>query len=207
MDIICSDLEGVFTPEIWINVAKKTGIEELKLTTRDEPDYDKLMKGRLKILDENNLKIKDITDVIEKLDPLEGAIDFVDWMRSKTQLIIVSDTFEQFAGPLMKKLGMPTLFCHTLTIESDGSISDYNLRQDAAKKQTVLALKSLKYYVIAFGDSYNDIAMLKEADQSFLFKPPENVINEFPEFPVTDNYSDLKDLIRKAFNRVPIEKN
>ncbi len=199
MHIICSDLEGVFTPEIWINVAKKTGIEELKLTTRDEPDYDVLMKRRLKILDENKLKIKDITDVIANLEPLEGAVEFVDWMRSESQLIIVSDTFEQFAGPLMKKLGMPTLFCHTLTIESDGSISDYNLRQDAAKKRTVLALKSLNYYVIAFGDSYNDIAMLKEANRSFLFRPPANVINEFPEFPVTDNYNDLKELIRQAF--------
>ncbi|MBU0994075.1 MAG: bifunctional phosphoserine phosphatase/homoserine phosphotransferase ThrH [Proteobacteria bacterium] len=197
MDIICSDLEGVFVPEIWINVAKKTGIEELKLTTRDISDYDVLMKKRLKILDENNLKIKDITDVIATMDPFDGAAEFVDWLRSHAQLIVVSDTFIQFAKPLMKKLGMPTLFCHSLTIEPDGRISNYNLRQSRAKRQTVLALKTLYYKVIAFGDSYNDTDMLKEADKGFLFKPPANVIKEFPEFPVTTTYEELKNLIEK----------
>ena len=198
MDIICSDLEGVFVPEIWINVARKTGIEELKLTTRDISDYDVLMKKRLKILDEHNLKIGDITDVIATMDPMEGAKEFIDWLRDQAQLIIVSDTFTQFAKPLMEKLGMPTLFCHSLTIEPDGRVSDYNLRQPRAKRQTVLALKSLYYKVIAFGDSYNDTEMLTEADQGFLFRPPQNVIDEFPEFPVTQTYEELKVLIRQA---------
>jgi phosphoserine/homoserine phosphotransferase len=197
MDIICSDLEGVFVPEIWINVAKKTGIEELKLTTRDISDYDVLMKRRLSILDQHHLKIQDITDVIATMDPFDGAVEFVDWMRSRSQLIVLSDTFIQFAKPLMKKLGFPTLLCHTLTIDPDGRISNYNLRQSRAKRQTVLALKTLYYKVIAFGDSYNDTDMLKEADKGFLFRPPQNVIDEFPEFPVTRTYEELKGLIEK----------
>ncbi len=183
MDIICSDLEGVFVPEIWINVAKKTGIEELKLTTRDISDYNVLMKKRLSILDDNGLKIQDITDVIATMEPLDGAVDFIDWLRSVSQLIVVSDTFTQFAKPLMEKLGMPTLFCHSLTIEPDGRISDYNLRQDEGKRKTVLALKTLEYKVIAFGDSYNDTGMLQEADKGILYCPPENVIKDFPQFP------------------------
>lgn len=197
MEIICSDLEGVFIPEIWINVAQKTGIEELKLTTRDISDYDVLMKRRLSILEKHHLKIKDITDVIATMEPFEGAVEFVDWMRSKAQLIILSDTFSQFANPLMKKLGYPTLFCHSLTIEPDGRISSYNLRQSRAKRQTVLALKTLYYKVIAFGDSYNDTDMLKEADKGYFFRPPQNVIDEFPEFPVTRTYEELKALIAK----------
>lgn len=197
MDIICSDLEGVFVPEIWINVAKKTGIEELKLTTRDISDYDVLMKRRLSILDQHHLKIQDITDVIATMAPFDGAVEFVDWMRSRSQLIVLSDTFIQFAKPLMKKLGFPTLLCHTLTIDPDGRISNYNLRQSRAKRQTVLALKTLYYKVIAFGDSYNDTDMLKEADKGFLFRPPQNVIDEFPEFPVTRTYEELKGLIEK----------
>ncbi len=197
MNIVCSDLEGVFVPEIWINVAKKTGIEELKLTTRDISDYNVLMKRRLKILEENKLTIHDITSVIATMDPLAGAVDFLDWLRSQTQVIIVSDTFEQFAGPLMKKLKMPTLFCHTLSINGNGMVTGYNLRQPEAKKQTVLAMKSLKYRVIAFGDSYNDIGMLKEADAAMLFRPPENVIREFPEFPVTTDYPSLQKLLAK----------
>lgn len=198
MDIICSDLEGVFVPEIWINVARKTGIEELKLTTRDIPDYNVLMKKRLAILDANNLKLKDITDVIETIDPLPGAREFMDWLRSVSQLIVVSDTFVQFAGPLMRKLGMPTIFCHELEIGSDGSVSGYALRQADAKRKTVLGLKSMNYRVIAFGDSYNDVTMLKEADTGFLYCPPQNVIDEFPQFPVTRNYDELKNLIEKA---------
>ncbi len=197
MNIICSDLEGVFVPEIWINVAEKTGIKGLRLTTRDISDYDVLMKKRLSILDEHGLKIKDITDVIATMDPIEGAVDFLDWLRSKAQLIVVSDTFVQFAGPLMKKLGRPTLFCHSLSIDPGGRITGYNLRQQDAKKKTTAALKSLNYRVIAFGDSYNDTAMLKEADTGILFRPPENVITEFPEFPVTTTYEDLKEILEK----------
>ncbi len=200
MDIICSDLEGVFVPEIWINVAKKTGIEELKLTTRDISDYDVLMKKRLSILDQHGLKLKDITDVIATVDPLPGAFEFVSWMRAVSQLIIVSDTFLQFAGPLMEKLNMPTLFCHDLTIADNGSIAGYNLRQPDAKRKTVLGFKMMDYKVIAFGDSYNDTNMLKEADAGMLFCPPQNVIEEFPQFPVTTNYEELKVLISKELN-------
>ncbi len=198
MNVICSDLEGVFVPEIWINVALKTGIEELKLTTRDISDYNVLMQKRLKILEENNLKIQDIQNVIAKIDPMEGAVEFIDWIREQTPLIIVSDTFEEFAGPLMEKLGRPTLFCHSLEIKNGGDITGYKLRQDNAKKKTVKALQNLNYNVIAFGDSYNDVNMLKEAESAFLFRPPENVINEFPQFPVTTNYEELKPLISNA---------
>lgn len=200
MEIICSDLEGVFVPEIWINVAKKTGIEELKLTTRDISDYNVLMRKRLSILDEKGLKLKDITDVIGTIDPLPGAREFIDWIRSVSQLIIVSDTFLQFAGPLMKKLGMPTLFCHDLSIGENGAIAGYNLRQPDAKRKTVLGLKMMDYKVIAFGDSYNDTNMLKEADAGMLFCPPLNVIEEFPQFPVTHNYDELKVLIEKELS-------
>lgn len=198
MDIVCSDLEGVFVPEIWINVARKTGIEDLKLTTRDISDYDVLMKKRLEILDRHGLKLKDITDVIATMDPLPGAREFVDWIRSESQLIIVSDTFIQFAGPLMEKLGMPTLFCHELVVGDDGRVTGYRLRQANAKRHTVIGLKSMNYRIIAFGDSYNDVNMLKEADVGMLFCPPENVIQEFPQFPVTQNYDELKVLIQKA---------
>ena len=197
MYIVCSDLEGVFVPEIWINVAEKTGIEELRLTTRDISDYDVLMKKRLGILHENGLKIKDITDVIAAMNPLDGAVEFLDWLRSHTQLIVVSDTFVQFAGPLMEKLGWPTLFCNSLSIEPDGSVSGYNLRQKDGKREAVLALKKLNYNIISMGDSYNDISMLKEADTGILFMPPENVKNEFPELPVTNNYDELKEILQK----------
>jgi len=197
MNIICSDLEGVFVPEIWINVARKTGIDELKLTTRDISDYDVLMKRRLKILDEHGLTIHDITGVIATMEPLEGAVEFLDWLRARSQLIVVSDTFTQFAGPLMKKLKWPTLFCNYLSIDGNGRVTGYNLRQPEGKKKTVLALKSLNYRVVAFGDSYNDIGMLKEADSAILFRPPENVIREFPEFPVTTDYESLKKILEK----------
>jgi phosphoserine / homoserine phosphotransferase len=197
MNIICSDLEGVFVPEIWINVAEKTGIEELRLTTRDIADYDVLMKRRLAILDENNLKIHDITSVIATMNPLDGAVKFLNWVRSRTQIIVVSDTFDQFASPLMEKLGWPTLFCHTLSIASDGSVSDYILRQKDAKREAVISLKRLNYNTIAMGDSYNDITMLKEADNGILFNPPDNVKDEFPEFPITFNYEELKRIIEK----------
>ena len=197
MYIVCSDLEGVFVPEIWINVAEKTGIKELRLTTRDISDYDVLMKKRLLLLKENELKIDDIKKVIAKMEPIEGAARFLDRLRSHVQVIIVSDTFVQFAGPLMEKLGRPTLFCHSLDIAKDGSITGYSLRQDNAKLKTVKALKSLNYKIIAMGDSYNDINMLQEADHGMLFNPPENVKTEFPELPVTCNYTELEKRINK----------
>ncbi|MFO8085877.1 MAG: bifunctional phosphoserine phosphatase/homoserine phosphotransferase ThrH [Desulfobacterales bacterium] len=199
MHIVCSDLEGVFVPEIWINVAEKTGIEELKLTTRDISDYDVLMKKRLTILKQNRLKLTDIQDVIKTMEPLPGALEFLDWLRSQTQLIVVSDTFVQFAGPLMKKLGYPTLFCHTLIISESKAIDGYLLRQKDGKKKTIQAMKTLKYNIVAMGDSYNDIDMLKEADMGILFCPPQNVIDDFPEFPVTLNYDQLKQMLETAF--------
>lgn len=198
MQIICSDLEGVFVPEIWINVAEKTGIPELRLTTRDISDYDELMKKRLSILDEKGLSLKDIQKVIATMAPFPGAREFLDWMRSQVSVIIVSDTFVQFAGPLMEQLGWPTLFCNSLAVDPDGRITNYNLRQPDGKRKTVLALRSLNYEIIAMGDSYNDISMLKEAEHGFLFCPPENVVKEFPRFPVTRNYEELKQQLEKV---------
>ena len=197
MYIICSDLEGVWIPEIWINVAEATGIDELRLTTRDISDYDVLMKKRLSILHKNNLKIEDIQNVIASMDPFDGALEFLNWMRAATQVILVSDTFVQFAGPFMEKLGYPTLLCNSLLIEPDGSISDYKLRQEDGKRKVVLAFKSLGYKIIAVGDSYNDISMLKEADSGILFRPPEKVKTEYPNFPITDNYQELKVIFEK----------
>lgn len=197
MHIVCADLEGVFVPEIWINVAEKTGIEALRLTTRDISDYDVLMKKRLSILEANNLKLSDITRVIDTMEPLPGATDFVEWLRSQTQLIILSDTFTQFAGPLMKKLGWPTLFCHSLSVNGDGYVTDYVLRQKDSKEKAVSALKQLNFNVVALGDSYNDISMLKSADKGILFRPPENVVKEFPELEVTRNYDDLRTILQK----------
>ena len=193
--LACLDLEGVLLPEIWIAFAEKTGIEELRLTTRDIPDYDKLMQGRLKILNENNLKLVDIKNVIKTLSPLEGANDFLEWLKSEFQVIILSDTFYQFAGPLIKSLGYPTLFCHELIVENDGKISGYNLRQKDGKTKSVSALKGLNFKVIAAGDSYNDIGMLQEADAGILFCPPDNVIKEFPQFPVSRNYKEFKNTL------------
>lgn len=198
MNIICSDLEGVFIPEIWISVAEKTGIEELRLTTRDISDYDVLMKKRLSILKTNSITLKDITDVIATMEPLEGATSFLNWLRSRAQVAIVSDTFEEFTKPLMEKLGWPTLICHHLSIDDAGIISDYHLRQKDGKRKVVEAFKGLNYTVIAMGDSYNDITMLKAADKGILFKPPENVAREFPEFPVATDYSRLKAIYEKA---------
>ncbi|WP_022669164.1 bifunctional phosphoserine phosphatase/homoserine phosphotransferase ThrH [Desulfospira joergensenii] len=195
MNLVVADLEGVFLPEIWINVAQKTGIEELKLTTRDISDYDVLMTRRLAILKENNLKIQDIQEVIAGLDPLPGAAGILDWIRSQTQIIILSDTFEEFARPLMAKLKFPTLLCHNLTIDASGNITDYNIRIENQKAMAVKALKNLNYRVIAFGDSYNDIGMIQEADQGFFFTPPETVVQEFPEIPVTRDYDQLKTMI------------
>ncbi len=196
MNIVCSDLEGVFIPEIWINVAEKTGIEELKLTTRDITDYDELMKKRLSVMNAHKLRLKDITDVIKTIDPLEGAAEALTWIRERAQIVILSDTFEEFAMPLMKKLGYPVVFCHSLSIDADGRITDYHLRQQNQKKHGVQAFHSLNYNVIAFGDSYNDTAMLKEADHGFFFNPPENVSREFPEFPVVKTYKELKSMLK-----------
>ncbi len=198
MKILVADLEGVFLPEIWINVALKTGIEELKLTTRDISDYDVLMAKRLSILEENNLTLKDIQDVIATLEPLEGAKDTLDWIRERTQIIILSDTFEEFAGPLMAKLGYPALLCHNLTVDGQGKIADYNLRIDNQKTRAVKALQSLNYHVIAFGDSYNDTGMIQAADQGFFFKPPETIETDFPGIPITWNYDELKSMISKT---------
>lgn len=198
MHLICSDLEGVFIPEIWINVAERTGIEALRLTTRDIPNYDELMQHRLKVMAEHGLKLKDVADAISRMEPMPGALDFVRWIRERTQLIVVSDTFLQFAAPLMEKLEHPTLLCHELDIAPDGTIAHYRLRQPDAKRKTVLAFKSLLYTVLAFGDSYNDIGMLEEADFGFFFRPPENVVKEFPQYPVTTDYEALKEHIRAS---------
>ena len=195
MWVVCADLEGVFVPEVWINVAKKTGIEKLKLTTRDIKDYDELMKYRLQVLDENNLKIKDIQNVISSLKPLDGALDFVRWLREVTRFVIVSDTFIEFAQPLMNQLENPLLLCHSLEIDETGRVANYKLRQPDPKRKTVEAFQSLKYKVLAFGDSYNDISMLKAADIGILFCPPDNVVADFPEFPVVRNIPELKKLI------------
>ncbi|MGD9824879.1 bifunctional phosphoserine phosphatase/homoserine phosphotransferase ThrH [Desulfobacter sp.] len=192
MKILVADLEGVFLPEIWINVAKKTGIEELKLTTRDISDYDVLMTKRLSILDEHHLTLKDIQGVIAGLDPLDGAKQMLDWIRKQTQIIILSDTFEEFAGPLMEKLGFPALLCHNLTVDATNRITGYNLRIDNQKARAVKALQGLNYHVIAFGDSYNDTGMILAADQGFFFKPPESITKVFPDIPITRSYDELK---------------
>lgn len=190
--IIAMDLEGVLVPEIWIAVALKTGIEQLKRTTRDEPDYDLLMKSRIAILKDNNLKLKDIQDVINTLEPLDGAKEYINWLRYGNQLILLSDTYYEFAYPLMRKLGNPTLFCNTLEVDNENFITGYRLRQSDGKRKAVSALKQVGFRVIAAGDSYNDITMLKEADHGILFRPPANVIAEFPAFPVFTEYNGLK---------------
>lgn len=195
MKILVADLEGVFLPEIWINVALKTGIEELKLTTRDISDYDVLMTRRLSILKKHNLTIEDIKQVIASLSPLEGALEMLNWIREKTQIILLSDTFEEFAKPLMPKLNYPTLFCHSLNIDQQNNIIDYKIRIKEQKKQAVLALQQMNYHVIAFGDSYNDIQMIQAADNGFFFKPPDTVVDEYPDIPVTRNYDELKAMI------------
>ena len=195
MQLVCSDLEGVFVPEIWISVAEKTGIEALRLTTRDISDYDVLMKKRLGILAEHNLKLKDIQDVIAGMEPLPGAPALLNWLRRRTQVIIVSDTFIQFASPLMEKLGWPTLLCNSLVIDDAGRVADYRLRQKDGKRKVVESLAALEYEVIAMGDSYNDITMLKTAAHGILFRPPDNVIKEYPELPVTLDYDQLREAL------------
>jgi phosphoserine/homoserine phosphotransferase len=190
-------MEGVLTPEIWIAVAEKTGISELRRTTRDEPDYDKLMRGRLAILDRHGLKLSDIQAVIGSLAPLPGAKEFLDELRGLTPVLILSDTFEQFASPLLRHLGLPTLMCHRLVVEDD-RIVDYRLRISEQKQKTVAALKALNYFVIAGGDSYNDTRMLREADAGILFRAPANVRQEFPQFEAVEAYADFMRLIKQA---------
>jgi phosphoserine/homoserine phosphotransferase len=196
--LACLDLEGVLVPEIWIAFAEKTGIEKLRLTTRDIPDYDELMRGRLKILDENNLRLPDIQKVIREIKPLEGAYNFLNWLKSELQVIILSDTFYQFAGPLMAQLDYPTLFCHHLEVAEDSRITNYKLRQPDAKTKAVEAFQGLNFKTIATGDSYNDTGMLMQADAGIFFRPPEGILREFAQFPVTHRYDELKQEFRKA---------
>ena len=195
---ICLDLEGVLIPEIWINVAERTGITALTRTTRDEPDYDRLMSYRLGILDQNNIKMDDITSTIGSMEPMEGATEFLASLESRWPTLILSDTFSQFAKPMMKKLGNPTLLCHTLLIDDTGRIEDWKIRYDDHKRKTVDSLIEMNYQVIAAGDSYNDTSMLSAASAGILFRPPENVIEEFPQFPVAMDYSELIDEIESA---------
>jgi phosphoserine / homoserine phosphotransferase len=190
--IACLDLEGVLVPEIWINVAERTGIAALRRTTRDEPDYDKLMRGRLAILDEQGLRLGDIQAAIDTMAPLDGALEFLAWLRERTQVIILSDTFYQFAAPLMRKLGFPTLFCNALEVDAGGRITGYRLRIADGKRHAVEALRALNFRTVAAGDSYNDTTMLAAADAGILFRPPDNVVRDFPHFPVTHTYAELQ---------------
>ena len=193
MELVCLDLEGVLTPEIWIEFAERTGIEELRATTRDIPDYSELMKQRLALLDRHKLKIGDIQAVIAEMSPLAGAADFLDWLRQHFQLVILSDTFYEFSQPLMRQLGWPTLFCHRLLVDEQGHVSGYQLRQGRPPSAPACrAFHSLNYRIIAAGDSYNDISMLQEADVGILFRAPEHVVAEFPQFQPVGNYAELK---------------
>jgi len=201
--MVCLDLEGVLVAEIWIGVAVKTGIEELKITTREMPDYDALMKRRLAILDQHRLTIADIQSVIDKMGPLEGAIDFIAWLRERCQVVVLSDTFYQFALPLMRQLGYPTLFCNQLEIDSQGRIVAHHMRMQNQKKHSVAALKSLNFHTLAAGDAYNDTAMLAEAHAGFFFRPPAHLPKEFPQFPVTQTYEELQARFSEAGNLKP----
>ena len=192
MEIACLDLEGVLIPEIWIAFAEKTGIDALKRTTRDEPDYDVLMRYRLDILDRHGLGLKEIQEVIATLSPLEGAREFVDWLRERFQVVILSDTFYEFAQPLMRQLGFPALLCHKLETDQDGRVVNYHLRQANPKRQAIVGFKSMYYRTIAAGDSYNDTTMLAEADAGILFHAPQNVIEQFPQFPAVHTFEALK---------------
>lgn len=202
MQLVCLDLEGVLVPEIWIEFSQRTGIPELRRTTRDEPDYDKLMKYRLGILAQHRLGLPDIQEVIAAMGPMEGAKDFLDGLRQRFQVIILSDTFYEFAMPLMRQLGMPTLFCHKLEADASGTLINYHLRMPDQKREAVKRFRELNFRTIAVGDSYNDTAMLGEAHAGILFHPPENVIREFPQFPVTMDYAELDLEIRKASARI-----
>lgn len=198
MDIVCLDLEGVLVPEIWIAFAKESGIDELKLTTRDEPDYDKLMEFRLETLKKHGLGLKEIQKTIEKISPMEGAKEFLDELREMTQVIILSDTFAEFAKPLMKKLGWPTIFCNSLEVAENGEITGYRMRVEKSKYTTVKALQSIGYDTIASGDSYNDMGMIQASKAGFLFKSPKSIQEQFPQVPAYDTYEELLDAIKAA---------
>lgn len=198
MNIVCLDMEGVLVPEIWIAFAEASGIPELKRTTRDEPDYDKLMKWRLEILKEHGLGLKEIQETIAKIDPMPGAKEFLDELRSLTQVIILSDTFEQFATPLMKKLGWPTIFCNTLEVAPDGEITGFKMRCEKSKLTTVNALQSIGYDTIASGDSFNDLGMIQASKAGFLFKSTEKIKKDYPDLPAYEEYDELLDAIKKA---------
>lgn len=198
MNIVCLDLEGVLVPEIWIAFAEETGIPELKRTTRDEPDYDKLMKYRINILKEHGLGLKEIQETIAKIDPMPGAKKFLDELRAMTQVIIISDTFTQFAGPLMKKLGYPTIFCNSLEVAEDGEITGFKMRIENSKLTTVKALQSIGYQTIASGDSHNDLGMIKASKAGFLFRSTGEIKKEYPELPAFETYDELMDAIKKA---------
>jgi len=202
MQVVCLDLEGVLIPEIWIAFAERTGIAEFRRTTRDEPDYDKLMRWRLGLLRQHGLKLADIQAVIAGMAPMDGAKDFLDDLRSRFQVIILSDTFYEFADPMMRQLGRPTLFCHKLVVDAEGFVADYKLRQPNQKFHAVNALKSLNYQVIAAGDSYNDTGMLGAADAGFFIHPPESIVAQFPQYPVNRSYAELKASIDGAAARL-----
>jgi len=201
LEIACLDLEGVLIPEIWIAFAEKTGIEALRATTRDIPDYDQLMQQRLRLLARHKLGYQEIQEVITTLEPLEGAVEFINWLKERFQVVILSDTFYELSQPLMRHLGFPTLLCHRLDIGPDGRVEDYKIRQKDPKRQSVKAFHGLNYRVIAAGDSYNDTTMLAEADQGILFMAPDNVVEEFPQFPAVFSYTDLKKEFIKASER------
>ena len=200
MHLVCLDLEGVLVPEIWLAVAQATGIKELARTTRDEPDYDVLMRFRLDILKRNDIRIADIQKIIQTLKPLRGARTFIQWLHSQTRVIILSDTFVEFAAPLMKQLGFPTLFCHSLVIDASGHITNYRLRQSDQKYKAVQAFQSLNFKVIAAGDSYNDLTMLQAADHGILFRPPASLVKAYPQLPVTRRHNELRIAIEKILN-------
>ena len=202
MRIVCLDLEGVLIPEVWISVAERTAIPELRLTTRDIPDYDVLMKRRLGILDQHGLGLPKIQEVIDGMQPMPGAREFLDQLRERYQVVILSDTFYEFAAPFMRKLGWPTLFCHSLEVEAGGRIANYRLRQKDPKRHAVRALRGLNFRTVAAGDSYNDTTMLAEADAGILFRAPENVVREFPQFPLVETYAALEAEISGAFSRI-----
>ena len=197
MDIVCLDMEGVLVPEIWINVAERTGIEELKITTRDEPDYDKLMAGRIKILEEHNLKLKDIQDVISQMGPMEGALSFLDSLRSMTQVVILSDTFSEFANPLMRQLNWPTIWCNSLEVDEDNRIIRHRMRLHDGKKKAIQALKALNYRTFAAGDSYNDLTMIQEADGGCLFRAPKNILEQYPHLQIAETYDEFLEIIKE----------
>ncbi len=200
MQLVCLDLEGVLLPEIWIAVARKTGLQELERTTRDEPDYDKLMHYRLDILKREGIGLREIHEVIGTMEPLPGAVEFTEWLESRVALIILSDTFVQFPKPLMAHLGYPTLFCHELIVGTNGTIDGYKLRLEDQKRKSVKAFKDLNFEVIAAGDSYNDLTMLQEADHGILFRPPEKMKAEYPDFPVATNHQELRENIERRLS-------